>query len=52
MGSWAPNLLTLSSYVTRELAEYLVKKGTRLVGIDTINIDNLSDLSRPLIRSC
>jgi kynurenine formamidase len=34
-------------FVTAELAEYFVEQNVRLVGIDTINIDNPEDLSRP-----
>jgi kynurenine formamidase len=34
-------------YVSRELAEYFVENDTKLVGIDTLNIDNPDDLSRP-----
>ncbi|MBO8182068.1 MAG: cyclase family protein [Archaeoglobus sp.] len=34
-------------FVTRELAEHLVEMGVKLVGIDTINIDNPKDFSRP-----
>lgn len=34
-------------FVTRELAEFLADGGAKLVGIDTINIDDPKDLSRP-----
>jgi arylformamidase len=34
-------------YLTREAAEYLVEAGTALVGIDSLNIDDTSDGSRP-----
>jgi kynurenine formamidase len=34
-------------FVTREAAEYLVKSGTALVGIDSLNIDDDKDGSRP-----
>lgn len=42
-------------YVSREAAEYLAQSGVTLVGIDSVNIDNRADLSRPahtiLLRS-
>jgi kynurenine formamidase len=34
-------------YLTREAAEYLVRAGPALVGIDSLNIDDTSDGSRP-----
>ena len=34
-------------YLTRDAAEYLVKAGAALVGIDSLNIDDTADLSRP-----
>jgi len=34
-------------YLTREAAEYLVQAGPALVGIDSLNIDDASDGSRP-----
>jgi|SRR2546425_5759543 len=34
-------------FVTRDAAEYLVKAGARLVGIDSLNIDDDKDGSRP-----
>jgi kynurenine formamidase len=34
-------------YVTRDAAEYLVKSGAALVGIDSLNIDDDKDGSRP-----
>jgi len=34
-------------YLTREAAEYLVEAGPALVGIDSLNIDDASDGSRP-----
>ena len=34
-------------FVTKELAEFLADGGAELVGIDTINIDDPKDLSRP-----
>ena len=34
-------------YVSREAAEYLADSGVSLVGIDSVNIDDIADLSRP-----
>lgn len=34
-------------FITREAAELLVEAGARLVGIDSLNIDDTNDLSRP-----
>lgn len=34
-------------FVTREAAEYLADSGVSLVGIDSVNIDDMADLSRP-----
>ncbi|MFP3908613.1 MAG: cyclase family protein [Archaeoglobaceae archaeon] len=35
-------------YLSREAAEFLLEKGVKLVGIDTINIDNPQDDYRPV----
>jgi arylformamidase len=35
-------------YLTREAAEYLLHAGTKLVGIDSLNIDDTADMSRPV----
>ncbi len=35
-------------FLTRDAAEYLVKAGVALVGIDSLNIDDTADLSRPV----
>ncbi|ELR72898.1 Kynurenine formamidase, bacterial [Fulvivirga imtechensis AK7] len=35
-------------YLTKEAAEYLVSCGVRLVGIDSLNIDNTNGKSRPV----
>jgi kynurenine formamidase len=35
-------------FLTRECAEFLVKAGAALVGIDSFNIDDLRDLTRPV----
>ena len=34
-------------FVSREAAEHLAQSGVALVGIDSINIDDIADLSRP-----
>ena len=34
-------------YVSREAAEFLARSGVALVGIDSVNIDDMADLSRP-----
>lgn len=34
-------------FLTREAAEYLVRAGAALVGIDSLNIDDTADLTRP-----
>ena len=34
-------------YVSREAAEFLARSGVSLVGIDSVNIDDMADLSRP-----
>ena len=35
-------------FLTRDAAEYLVKAGVTLVGIDSLNIDDIGDLTRPV----
>jgi arylformamidase len=35
-------------FLTGDAAEYLVEQGVVLVGIDSLNIDDISDLSRPV----
>jgi kynurenine formamidase len=35
-------------FLTRDAAEYLLKAGATLVGIDSLNIDDISDLFRPV----
>ena len=34
-------------FVSREAAEYLAEAGVALVGIDSVNIDDMADMSRP-----
>jgi arylformamidase len=36
-----------AAYLTRDGAEYLVGQGATLVGIDSVNIDEVSDMTRP-----
>ncbi len=43
-----PRYLSGNPYLTAEAAEYLVKGGAVLVGIDSLNIDNLEDSARPV----
>lgn len=35
-------------FLTRDAAEYLVQEGVVLVGIDSLNIDDTADLTRPV----
>jgi arylformamidase len=35
-------------FLSREVAEYLIEAGAALVGIDSLNIDDTGDLSRPV----
>jgi arylformamidase len=35
-------------YLTRDAAEYLLEAGAALVGIDSLNIDDTGDLTRPV----
>jgi kynurenine formamidase len=44
---WGKEKYLEHPFVTRELAEHLVAKGAKLVGIDAMNIDDARDLSRP-----
>jgi kynurenine formamidase len=39
--------LSANPFITREAAELLVAAGARLVGIDSLNIDDTEDRSRP-----
>jgi kynurenine formamidase len=43
-----PAYLDGNPYLTAEAAEYLVRQGVALVGIDSLNIDDLKDLARPV----
>jgi len=43
-----PDYLGDNPYLTAEAAAYLVAQGAVLVGIDSVNIDDLGDLARPV----
>jgi arylformamidase len=43
-----PAYLEENPFLTGEAAEYLVAQGAILVGIDSVNIDDLGDLARPV----
>jgi arylformamidase len=43
-----PAYLEGNPFLTDEAAEYLVGQGAALVGIDSVNIDDLTDLARPV----
>jgi kynurenine formamidase len=42
-----PAYATGHPFLTRDAAEALVERGAKLVGIDSLNIDDTADLSRP-----
>jgi kynurenine formamidase len=43
-----PRYLSGHPFLTREAAEHLVRQGAALVGIDSVNIDDLNDPARPV----
>jgi kynurenine formamidase len=43
-----PKYLEGNPFITAEAAEYLVAQRAALVGIDSVNIDDLTDLARPV----
>ena len=43
-----PAYLEGSPFLTAEAADYLAARGAALVGIDSVNIDDLKDLARPV----
>jgi kynurenine formamidase len=43
-----PHYLANNPFLTAEAAAYLVAQGAALVGIDSVNIDDLTDLGRPV----
>jgi len=44
---WGTEQYQSYPFIGKELIEYLIKSGIRLVGVDTVNIDNSKDLTRP-----
>lgn len=46
---WAtPTYLSGHPFLTRDAAAYLVEQGAALVGIDSLNIDDITDQARPV----
>jgi len=43
-----PAYLEVNPYLTADAAAYLVAEGAALVGIDSLNIDDIEDLQRPV----
>jgi kynurenine formamidase len=43
-----PAYLDGNPFLTKEAAEYLVARGAALVGIDSLNVDDIRDLARPV----
>ena len=43
-----PTYLDGNPFLTAEAADYLVREGAVLVGIDSLNIDDIKDLARPV----
>ena len=43
-----PRYLSANPFLTAEAAACLVERGARLVGIDSLNIDDMDDLARPV----
>lgn len=44
---WGTDAYQSYPYISRELIDTLIDSGVRLVGVDTVNIDDARDLSRP-----
>ena len=44
---WGTEQYQSYPFIGKELIEYLIKSGIRLVGVDIVNIDNSKDLTRP-----
>jgi kynurenine formamidase len=44
---WGTEQYQSYPFISKELIEYLIKSGVKLVGVDTVNIDNSKDLTRP-----
>jgi arylformamidase len=43
-----PRYLSASPFLTQDAAEYLASSGVVIVGIDSLNIDDMGDLERPV----
>ena len=43
-----PRYLSGNPFLTAQAAAHLVERGARLVGIDSLNIDDVNDLTRPV----
>ena len=44
---WGTDQYHSYPFISKKVVEHLVEKGVKLVGVDTINIDNSKDLTRP-----
>ncbi|QQK76174.1 cyclase family protein [Salicibibacter cibarius] len=44
---WGEETYYSYPYISKELVRYLISQGAKLVGVDTLNIDNANDLYRP-----
>ncbi|MCK5587931.1 MAG: cyclase family protein [Candidatus Lokiarchaeota archaeon] len=44
---WGTEQYQSYPFISKELIEYLIKSGIKLAGVDTVNIDNSRDLTRP-----
>jgi len=44
---WGTEQYQSYPFISREVIDYLIKNGAKLVGVDTVNIDSSRDLERP-----
>jgi kynurenine formamidase len=44
---WGTEQYQSYPFISKELIKYLINSGVKLVGVDTVNIDNSKDLNRP-----
>jgi kynurenine formamidase len=44
---WGTEKYQSYPFISKELIKYLINSGVKLVGVDTVNIDNSKDLTRP-----
>lgn len=44
---WGSEQYQSYPFISKKLIKYLIKSGVKLVGVDTVNIDNSKDLNRP-----